>query len=254
MGEWQPVLAVGVWEALVAESAGRRKGQTASARGVRRYLLSGLLRCGCIREDGSVCNRSMSGFVRARESGYVRAAYRCPGKRQGGCGGAERDMARLDALIEDLLFAHIAANAPGDMPAGLPDESDPDAVALADVQARLLSLRKGYAAVPRVVSDDTMFNVVPQLEASEREIKARMARRSRARAGRASRSVSAQDVRREWDQAAGDTGVRRAILSRYLKAVVVRKAARLGPGRMDYDSIEPVWREDGDPAAWDIVA
>src|SRR5437899_9141566 len=127
-------------------------------------------------------------------------------------------MAKLDALIEDLLFAHLAANAPQAAGvAALPDENDPDVIALADVQARLLRLRRGYAAVPRTVSDDTMFNVVPELEAGEREIKARLARKSRAKAGLAARSVSADEVRREWDEAAGEAGVRRAILSRYLK-------------------------------------
>jgi site-specific DNA recombinase len=247
MGEWQGILKVKVWEALVTESAGRRTGRAVSARGVRRYLLSGLLRCGCIRDDGSVCNRSMSGFSRVRKSGYVRTAYRCPGKTQGGCGGAERDMARLDALIEDLLFAHITAHAPGNTRLSLvTGENDPDMVALADVQDRLLNLRKGYAAVPRTVSDETMFSVVPQLEASERELRAKLARKARVQAGRLARSVSAEDVRREWDQAAGDVGVRRAILSRYLKAVIVRKSGRHGPGELDYGSIEPIWREDGE--------
>lgn len=255
MGQWRGILTVAEWEAIVAEAAGRRKGTVASAKGTRKYLLSGLLRCGCIRDDGSMCNRAMAGFVQYRKSGYVRYAYRCPSKEQGGCGGIERNMAKLDALIEDLLFAHIAAHAPdGGELSAVPDKNDPDVVALADVQERLLNLRKGYAAVPRTVSDDTMFNVVPQLEASERELKSTLARKSRARAGRAARARSAEDVRREWDAAAGDVGVRRAILSRYLRAVIVRKSRRRGPGELDYESIEPVWREDGEIMAYDNIA
>jgi site-specific DNA recombinase len=254
MGQWSGILTVKQWEAVVAESAGRRKGRTASAKGTRKYLLSGLLRCGCIGQDGGICNRAMSGFVQYRKSGYVRYAYRCPSKAQGGCGGIERNMAKLNALIEDLLFAHITANAPDDNGlAADTDENDPDIVALADVQARLLSLRQGYAAVPRTVSDDTMFNVVPMLEASEREIKSRLARKARAQAGRLARSVSAEDVRREWDDAATDIGVRRAILSRYLKAVIIRKSGHHGPGELDYQSIEPVWREDGEQLNYDSL-
>lgn len=255
MGTWTGVLSVRQWEAIVTESQGRRKGRVASAQGTRKYLLSGMLRCGCIREDGSMCNRSMTGFVQYRKSGYVRYAYRCPSRPQGGCGGIERNMAKLDKLIEDLLFAHIAANAPAE--GGLsvvPDESDPDVVALADVQERLLNLRRGYAAVPRTVSDDTMFNVVPQLEAGERELKSKLARNARTQAGRLARSKSADDVRREWDDAAGDVGVRRAILSRYLKAIIVRKSARHGPGELDYESIEPVWREDGEAMPYENIA
>jgi site-specific DNA recombinase len=255
MGQWQGILPVKTWESVVAECEGRRKGRVASAKGTRKYLLSGLLRCGCIREDGSMCNRAMSGCVQHRKDGYTRYAYRCPSKEQGGCGGIDRNMTKLDTLIEDLLFAHVTAHAPAapDLSA-VPDGNDPDVLALADVQERLLNLRKGYAAVPRTVSDDTMFNVVPQLEASERDLKASLARKARARAGKLARSVSAQDVRREWDEAAGDTGVRRAILSRYLKAVIVRKSGRHGPGELDYASIEPVWREDGELMAYDNIA
>ncbi len=247
MGEWQPVLKVGEWEALVTESEGRKKGRVFSAKGARKYLLSGVLRCGRIRDDGSVCNRSINGFVRRYKSGRIVYTYRCPGKSAGGCGGIERSMPRLDKLIEDLLFAHIEANAPDDRQLSvLPDDDDPDVIALVDVQERLFNLRKGYAAVPRTVSDDTMFNVVPQLEASERELKAKLAKKARTRAGRLARSKSVGDVRREWDAAAGDIGVRRAILSRYLKAVIIRQSNRRGPGDLDYDAIEPVWREEGD--------
>jgi DNA invertase Pin-like site-specific DNA recombinase len=245
MGRWPGILDVAQWEAIVAEAAGRRKGRAASAAGTRKYLLSGLLRCGCVREDGAVCGRSMSGFVQHRKDGYTRYAYRCPSKAQGGCAGVERNMAKLDALIEDLLFAHLAANAPQPAAAvARPGDDDPDMVALAGVQARLLALRRGYAA--GTVSDDTMFAVVPELEASERDIKARLARTSRAQAGRAARSVPADVVRRDWDAAAGETGVRRAILARYLRAVIIRKSGRHGPGGLDYDSIEPVWRDDSD--------
>jgi hypothetical protein len=254
MGRWPGVLSVTEWEAIVAEAEGRRKGRVASAKGTRKYLLSGLLRCGCTRPDGSMCNRSMTGFVQYRKSGYVRYAYRCPSKPQGGCGGIERNMAKLDKLMEDLLFAHIAANAPDGALSVVPDEDDPDVVALVDVQARLLNLRQGYAVVPRTVSDDTMFNVVPQLEASERELRARLARKARAQAGRLARSRPAGDVRAEWDDAATDTGVRRAILSRYVKAVIIRKSARHGPGELDYDAIEPVWREDGELMPYDNIA
>ena len=247
IGEWQPILSVQEWEALVTEYERRKKGRVFSAKGTRKYLLTGLLRCGRIRDDGSVCNRSINGFMRRYKSGRIVYTYRCPGKNAGGCGGIERSMPKLDNLIEDLLFAHIAANAPDDSQLSVvPDDNDPDVIALADVQERLFNLRKGYAAVPRTVSDDTMFNVVPQLEASERELKAKLAKKARTRAGRLARSKSAEDVRREWDAAAGDVGVRRAILSRYLKAVVIRKSNRRGPGGLDYEAIEPVWREEGD--------
>jgi len=254
MGNWQPILSVAEWRALVAESEGRKKGRAPSAKGSRKYLLTGMLRCGRIRDDGSMCNRAIHGFVRRYKSGNIAYTYRCPAKNAGGCGGIERNMPKLDKLIEDLLFAHIEANAPDDSQLmAAPDENDPDAIELADVQERLLNLRKGYAATPRTVSDDTMFNVVPQLEASERELKAKLSKKARTRAGRLARSKSVADVRREWDAAAGDIGVRRAILSRYLKAVMIRPSKNHGPGELDYEAIEPIWREDGDVMPQDYM-
>jgi len=210
-----------------------------------RFSPSGSLesRTATIREDGSICNRSLTGAYVKRSYGRE-VVYKCPGKNQGGCGGVQRSGRRLDRLIEDLLFAHIEANAPSDdQVAAVPDADDPDVTGLADVQKRLFSLRTGYAQ--GTVSDDSMFNIVPELEARERKLKSDLAKKAKTRMGRASRAKSPTDVRREWDEAAGNVGVRRAILSRYLKAVVIRKSAKHGPGELDYSAIEPVWREDG---------
>jgi site-specific DNA recombinase len=199
-----------------------------------------------------MCGRSLTGAFVKYPSGRV-TVYKCPGKNQGGCGGVQRSGRKLDALIEELLFAHITANAPaGGRLAAVPDADDPAAIELADVQKRLFNLRTGYAR--GTVSDDTMFNVVPELEARERKLKSDLAKKAKTRMSRASRAKSPEDVRREWDEAAGNVGVRRAILSRYLKAVVIRKSARHGPGDLDYSAIEPVWREDGDTPPDDYLA
>jgi DNA invertase Pin-like site-specific DNA recombinase len=253
-GQWEPILPVEDWKALVDDMKRRREGKTFSAAGTRKYLLSGLLRCGRIGEDGSICNRSLiGGTVKSRTSGAVRIVYKCPASNQGGCGGTQRNALKLDKLIEDLLFAHIAASAPDTAgPAFAADEHDPDAIALAGVQKRLHALRTGFAR--GTVSDDSMFSIVPELEARERALKAGLARKAKTRMARAARSKSPGDVRREWDEAAGDVGVRRAIISRYLKAIVVRRSALHGPGVLDYSAIEPVWRTDSDALPDDYLA
>jgi site-specific DNA recombinase len=250
-GDWEPILTVDEWKALVDEQMARKKGYTFSARGTRKHLLTGLLRCGSIRDDGTMCNRSMVGIPQKEKSGRIVNAYRCQGKSQGGCGGPQRNMAKLDSLIEDLLFVHITQNAPtaGSM-AEEPDANDPDAIELAGIQERIRKLRLGYAATPQTVSDDTMFTVVPRLEATERDLKARLGKKAKARIGAMSRAKSPEEVRREWDDAGDDVGIRRAILFRYLKAVVVRKSATRGPV-FDYAAIEPVWRKEGDYAPHD---
>ena len=80
MGNWKPVLTVDEWKALVAESEARQKGQVFSARGTRKYLLTGLLRCGHVLEDGTVCNRSLQGVQSKYKSGNIAFVYRCPEK------------------------------------------------------------------------------------------------------------------------------------------------------------------------------
>ena len=253
MGNWKPVLTVDEWKALVAEADARRKGQVFSARGTRKHLLTGLLRCGHILEDGTVCNRSLQGVPAKYKSGNIAYVYRCPEKVNGGCGGTQRNMARLDALIEDLLFAHIAQNAPDDSPARQEaEESDPDAISLAETQESIRELRMGFAAVPKTVSNETMFTVLPQLEATERDLKAKLRKKAKVRMGALSRAKTPAEVRREWEEAGDDAGIRRAILSRYLKAVIVRRSALKGP-KFDYSAIEPVWREEGDYAPHDEV-
>ena len=252
-GQWEPILPVADWKALADDMKRRREGRTFSAAGTRKYLLSGLLRCGRIREDGSMCNRALTGAAVKSRSGAIRTVYKCPSKNQGGCGGTQRNAAKLDQLIEDLLFAHIVASAPDTAgPAAAADEHDADAIDLAGVQKRLHALRTGFAR--GTVSDDSMFSIVPELEARERALKAGLARKDKTRMVRAARSKSPGDVRREWDEAAGDVGVRRAIISRYLKAIVVRRSALHGPGVLDYSAIEPVWRTDSDALPDDYLA
>lgn len=174
--------------------------------------------------------------------------YRCLGKVAGGCGGTTRNGPRLDKLIEDLLFAHLKANAPEAASLAAEDDDSPAARDLADVQRRLLELRTGYAQ--GTVTDETFFATTPLLEARQRKLKAELAKKARTRTGRLARSKSADEVRQEWD--AGNVAVRRAILSRYLQAIVVRKSSVHGPGELDYAAIEPIWKGSGQsvPSAW----
>lgn len=242
----QPIVTVEEWEALVDEHERRREGKEFTTRGTRRYLLSGLLRCGRPREDGTVCNMRMVGTANRRgKDGPVVPIYRCPGLVNGGCGGSQRNMAKLDALMEDLLFLHLETNRPEDADrmteAGSEaDAGNPLAVELEDVRARLKAMRDGMR--DGTVSTETFFAVVPGLEARDKQLTTELGTVRRRRADRTRQLRTADEVRAEWNAPATTTAGRRALLGQYLSAIVVHPAKRMGGGRFDHAAIEPVWK------------
>jgi hypothetical protein len=146
-------------------------------------------------------------------------------------------------------IAHLQANVPEAASLTAADDDSPEARDLAEVQRRLLELPTGYAQ--GTTTDETFFATTPLLEARQRKLKAELAKKARTRTGQAARSKPAEEIRREWE--AGNVAARRAILSRYLQAIVVRRSSVHGPGELDYSAIEPIWKGTGQsvPSAWD---
>lgn len=79
IGLWEPIISVEDWEHLMAVIGDR----TIAARGhnTRKFLLSGILRCG-----HPICGAKLVGGSFTR-SGGRHHKYMCPSKAQGGCGG-----------------------------------------------------------------------------------------------------------------------------------------------------------------------
>jgi DNA invertase Pin-like site-specific DNA recombinase len=236
MTDLDPILTVEQWETLCATFTTGREGGEFSGVNTKRYLLSGLLRCGKPREDGTICNHPMSG-TRINQGGHQVVIYRCPGPKNGGCAGVSRRAAPIDKLIEDTFFAYLAAKTPTE-----PTEPEPDAPIseeqekLSDATRRLARLREQYATGG--VTEETFFATVPLLEAAIKKLT--KAAKEAAGARRGMRVQSAETVREKWDKA--DTAGRRAILGQYLNAVVVLPAAR-GRGKFEHNTIKPMWKE-----------
>jgi site-specific DNA recombinase len=242
-GPHKAIVTVEQWEALIDEWERRREGREFTAQNTRRYLLSGLLRCGRPREDGTLCSKTLVGITTRRaKGGPDMTLYKCPNKGNGGCGGTQRHMARLDALIEDLLFLHLQTNQPEDTgPEPEPEQDDPAATELEDVRNRLKLMRAGMR--DGTVSTETFFAVVPALETREKKLTADLARVRRHRSARNRQMRTAQEVRAEWDAPDTTLAGRRALLGQYLSAIIVHPAKRAGgPGSFDYEAIEPVWK------------
>ncbi|MEU9074935.1 recombinase family protein [Kitasatospora sp. NPDC048538] len=239
-GEWKQIITVELWEAVVTEAARRKEGKDFTGAGTRKYLLSGLLRCGRVLDDGRVCNKPLNGTrAKNRRTGEYVPIYKCPQPSFGGCGRIQRQMDPVDKLIEDLLFLHLEKNQPQDA-----DRSEPEADGqgevereLADLQSRLERLRIEYAK--GVITPDTFFALVPVLEATIKERQTELAKRSRDRMASARYRKTPEQVREEWEKAP-TMAAKRAILGQYLRAVVVHPARWRGNG-FDHETIEPIW-------------
>lgn len=236
-GQWQPILTVEEWEAVVDEYERRRSGKEFTTQNTRKHLLSGFLRCGRPREDGTLCGKPMNGTVTTRRTGKV-PIYRCPGPIHGGCGSSQRNMAKLDELITDLFFAHLEQNAPD--PKNRLEEASPTSPAvqeLEQVRSDLQRFRHGMR--DRTISATSFFEVVPALEAREKELVAIVGRTRRAAADRARVLRTPSEVRNEWERATA--AGRRALLGQYLQAIVVHPSQTRGPV-FDHSTIEPLWK------------
>jgi hypothetical protein len=233
-GQWQSILTVEEWEAVVDEFDRRRAGVEFTGDKTRKHLLSGLLRCARPRGDGTPCNKPLIGTNRTNQSGGAK----CPGPVHGGCGGTSRNMAKLDQLIEDLLFMHLEEDQPEDQAEEAPpDPVSPDAVELEDVRYRLERMRLGMR--DGSVTTDSFFAVVPGLEQREKKLIAALAKTQRTQTDRARRLRSPEEVRQDWKKAT--TSGKRALLGQYLLAVVVHPSQTRGTV-FDHNSIEPVWK------------
>jgi site-specific DNA recombinase len=240
-GRWKQIITVEQWETIVSEYEQRRDGKEFSSHNTRKHLLSGLLRCGQTREDGIVCNTVMVGAAgsKDRTSGRNVPIYRCPGKIHGGCGRSQRNMAKLDKLVEDLLFLHLEENRPSMKERlTLVTVDEPDSDRLTEVQTRLNAMREGMR--DGTVSVESFFAVVPGLEKEEKKLLAQRSKAAREQISRNRQLRTPEEIREEWDNEATTAG-RRALLGQYLRAVAVGPSQTRGPV-FDHQSITPIWK------------
>lgn len=241
MTELTPILTVEEWEAVTANFTGRQEEAAFTGRGTKKYLLSGLLRCGKVREDGKICNRQLVGTRLKDRShpGETVVVYRCPSIANGGCGGIQRRADNLEKLIEDALFANLAARAPRvPVSVEVPVSVSEDQRKLDESIQRLARMRQEYATGEGDVSDETFFTTVPLLEANIRKLKKAVKDAAAAQEENAPLRTADQ-VRGEWKRA--DLAGKRGILGQYLHAVVVKPAKR-GRAMFDHNAIAPKWK------------
>ncbi|WP_242900952.1 recombinase family protein [Actinomadura terrae] len=114
-GRWEPIITRPEWEAVCArykprERAAGGNGVVTRGRKARKYLLSGLLRCGNDTGTGP-CRCVMQGCAsRAGASAY---RYSCRPKADGGCGGTSVRGEWMDGEVADLVLDMLSDAGPG---------------------------------------------------------------------------------------------------------------------------------------------
>lgn len=228
-GPWQGIITIEDWERLNTYLDQQSRITESNEWNTRKYLLSGIARCGR-------CGAGMIGSARGVPGSKHKKppAYQCPPKSLGGCNGVMRHMERMDRLVERLVLDHlheqmtdetVSADSAGALVA-LEQE-------IASIVARKGELRQRYAQ--GVLSGEDFF---PTLSSLDGELKSKRKDRVRIQP-RESRVLNPEE---EWDGAT--LSQRRAILKRCLVAVKVLPAAKAGRGSWNPDEIELVWRED----------
>ncbi|MEH0826242.1 MULTISPECIES: recombinase family protein [unclassified Micromonospora] len=220
VGQWERILTRDKWDALIARIGERAKpALDYQVGGNRKYLLSGLVRCGKCQHHPRMTGASS--VVRGER--YFR--YQCDSKLDGGCGSNTRSMPKVDALIRDLAFEHHDRLSDGE-PVTEPDSDDRER--LEDIEELLQELWAQWKhpnKSQRLPGKD-YFAMRAELIKERDEL---LAARSVVE-NRGASADQARDVRKGWDNPATTIHEKRAFIERYIEAVIILP-------------IEPVWNE-----------
>ncbi|WP_248827949.1 recombinase family protein [Frankia sp. Mgl5] len=243
IGRWEPIVTPEQWravEAILTARAGRRIGSDGAPGDMlagdhweHRYLLTGVLRCGRPRPDGTLCNARLRVKQQRDCAGHM---YFCIPAAQGGCSGLGRRGDKVDEFITEAVLAKLEQRQAVAADLG-PWTGQPE---LDRVTTKIGVLRSQWQADQ--ISDGLFFTTVRELEERAREL-TRDRNRHEAAASRARMDIT--DVRRRWEADEIDLSQKRAYVREALHAVIVHPAGkgRGARGTFNPDLLEPIWRE-----------
>ncbi|MDI3390727.1 zinc ribbon domain-containing protein, partial [Streptomyces sp. B-S-A8] len=234
-GKWEPICTPKEWYAVTAlleknRSAGGWDGSGDGKRTPRKYLLTGLLRCGKKLEDGQTCHTKMHGAP-ARKT----HKYRCRSVLDGGCDKLSRQGPAIDKLISELVLAKLEKRNAEREPV---EEVWVDEAKSEAAQRRKTALEDQWNA--EEISDSTFFSLLKKVEV---EIKRLGVERKAWAARQETRKHEVTDVRAQWQDGRLDLQQKRRIIFDALEAVIVLPGVK-GSHKFDPDTIIPVWKEE----------
>ncbi|MFF4462353.1 recombinase family protein [Streptomyces mirabilis] len=226
IGAWDPINTVEEWEAVCAVVAERKQKYPGRSL-ARKYLLSGIARCG-------LCHAKIRGQVNrhwSRNSKGARFSYQCS-VANGGCGKVGRAGEAVDEFVISLVLAEQRERAASTTVRE--GEPWPNASELAEVEADIAALTQ--AAKAKEITVSTLLQLLPDLERRRDELKLERGRFSKARHQAASPSVDTLE-----DFLALPLERQQALILHSLSAILIHPAGR-GVRKFDPSLIEPVWR------------
>lgn len=194
----------------------------------RKYLLSGLARCGGYLADGEPCRAAMFGQARKITPDKHQRRYRCKGvdnfARAVGCGKVFRDSTALDAFVTECVLARF--DSPDIARALTPEEDNTKADALirelAGLNNRRRTLAKEHALKPYddyAIMRETIMEEIHRVEAELGKLHTAKARNL---------IPTDQPVRAAWETATLEW--RRDILKLVIDRIIVYPGAAPGSG------------------------
>ncbi|MER7679945.1 recombinase family protein [Streptomyces sp. NPDC096934] len=216
IGQWQPILTVAEWEALVAViGEGPVRGTGFNSR---KYLGTGTLRCG--KEGcGALLRPYKAPPSLGKPDGYF--YYGCHAKSTGrGCGGVKIVGPETDALIAKLVIAKYEEEAAERRAIVVPERWSGDDE-LRNVREDISDLKQARRA--RKISAERYYSDLAEYESEERRL-------TRDRNTWNRRTMAAQgepvDVAKEWYRDGVTLAERRAYVEQTLTALVVLQVGR----------------------------
>jgi DNA invertase Pin-like site-specific DNA recombinase len=238
IGQWEAIISVAEWEAVTARCKPRTRAaksspKTGAGSRTRKYMLSGLLRCGNI-VDGRICNTVMR--ANTTKEGVSQFRYSCRSKSDGGCAGTSVAGEWIDREISDLVLMALETKPVADADRAPWAYEDELTEAVRKRDEFELNWSKG------IVPDDRFYRLSPQLDASVAELR-------KAKAEYEAAGVvpveSAEERRERWWKSAEDGGYdlrqKRQVLFAELTAVLVFPVGR-GTQNRGQDSYRPVFK------------
>ncbi|WP_371536906.1 recombinase family protein [Streptomyces sp. NBC_00466] len=236
-GEWDAIVTPKEWYAIISKIRERGRGAGVPRGGlVHKYLLTGILRCGNVLEDGTTCNNKMIG-IKANDWLKYEHAYMCKRTVDGGCNKTYKRGDKTDVIIEQLVIAKLEKDA-ASKAEEVPDWDKAESLERV-IRSRKELERRWHDDEDTDIDDETFFRNLPVLERRIKELRVDKAKHE---ALKAEAEVAQEDIAKSWKSKT--LTQKRDAIKKVLGAVVAVPGGK-GNKTFDPDLLKPVWRASG---------